>query len=76
MSNFRTCENCKENFDWEETEFDMSDGGILDLQEILDCSETTITKWEKQNPSIDLSAYFCWNCTSKIGDEIEKGEQR
>jgi hypothetical protein len=74
MSNFRTCENCKENFDWDCER--TGDEGILDLQEILDCSETTITKWEKQNPNIDLHGYFCWRCTSKIGDEIEKGEQR
>jgi len=73
MKDFRTCENCEQNFYWDCEGTGESDG-ILDLQEILDCSETKIIKWEKQNPKIDLSAYFCWTCTSKIGDEIELGE--
>ena len=74
IKQFRTCENCNQNFIWD-CEGTGETAGILDLREILDCSETRLIQWEKENPEIDLSAYFCWTCTSKIGDEIELEER-
>ena len=65
MQNLRTCENCNTNFS-------LDTQGILNLEEVLECSEHKIKQWESNNPNIDLSAYFCWDCTTKVGNEIEK----
>jgi hypothetical protein len=73
MSATRECQSCNRDFNWDIEGVGESDG-ILDLQEILECSESRIKEWEKQNPNIDLSAYFCWSCVSKVGDEIENVE--
>tara|TARA_R110002051_G_scaffold42049_1_gene86702 strand:+ start:202 stop:423 length:222 start_codon:yes stop_codon:yes gene_type:complete len=44
---------------------------ILDLEEILECSEQTTEQWESKNPNIDLYDWFCYPCAKKIGTETE-----
>ena len=72
MSATRECEFCNRDFYWDNGVGESH--GILDLQEILECSENRIKEWEKQNSNIDLSLYFCWSCVSKVGDEIENNK--
>jgi len=44
---------------------------MLDLAEILECSNKRIEQWQKSNPKIMLYDWFCHPCASKIGNEIE-----
>ena len=71
MSNLdvRNCEVCKTNFDWN-NELD----GCLDIEEILDCSDNQINKWQEQNKNIDLQSYFCSECADKTIQAIEENE--
>jgi len=62
---YRKCSVCKTEDDCENM--------IMDLQEILDCSEQRIQEWESNNPNIDLQSWFCWDCSTKVGTEIERG---
>ena len=45
---------------------------VMDLQEILDCSEERTREWETNNPNIDLQSWFCWDCCTTTSIEIEK----
>ena len=45
---------------------------IMDLREILECSEQRLNQWEKDNPNIDLLDWFCMSCCEKVGNEIEE----
>ena len=68
MGEYEKCEVCNEKVD-------LDYNGILNLQEILECSDNRVAEWEKENPNIDLYNYFCWECTEKIGREIENAKK-
>tara|TARA_R110001583_G_scaffold13637_1_gene58151 strand:- start:800 stop:1015 length:216 start_codon:yes stop_codon:yes gene_type:complete len=44
---------------------------MLDLTEILECSNKRLEQWQKSNPKIMLYDWFCDPCASKIGNQIE-----
>jgi len=69
MSNLdtRNCEVCETDFNWNDEL-----AGCLDIEEILDCSDTQINKWQEQNKNIDLQNYFCSKCTAKTINAIEE----
>jgi len=52
---YRDCNVCSESFNFYE------EYGLLDLEEILECSEKQKQKWQSNNPKIDLTSYFCSN---------------
>lgn len=45
---------------------------IMDIREILECSEQRITEWENNNKNISLYDWFCMLCCKKVGNEIEE----
>ncbi len=47
---------------------------ILDLEEILECSDQTTEQWKSKNPNIDLYDWFCYPCTEKFITEIEESD--
>ena len=65
MGEYEKCEVCNEKVD-------LDYNGILNLQEILECSEQRLNQWEKDNPNIDLLDWFCMSCCEKVGNEIEE----
>lgn len=64
MSEIRVCNVCGTKDEYENM--------IMDIEEILECSEQVITKWQSQNTNIDLYDWFCMSCCEKIGNEIER----
>ena len=44
---------------------------ILDLEEILECSDQTTEQWESKNSNIDLYDWFCYPCSKKFITKIE-----
>ena len=48
---------------------------LLDLAQILECSNERIEQWEDKNPNICLQDWFCSPCASKFIKEIEEQNQ-
>jgi len=71
MSNLdtRNCEVCETDFTWNDEL-----AGCLGIEEILDCSDTQINKWQEQNKNINLQSYFCSECADKTIKSIEESE--
>ena len=64
--NYRDCEICTKPFNiFHDAE------GLLDLQEILDCTDQKLAEWQNKNPDIDLTSYFCSNCATDTIKDIE-----
>ena len=62
---YRDCDVCGKSFN-------LFDGyGLLNLEEILDCTEERQHQWQKENPDIDLTSYFCGNCAGDTIEDIE-----
>ena len=64
IEEIRTCNVCKKKDEYENM--------IMDIREILECSEQRLNKWEKDNSNIDLLDWFCMSCAEKVGSEIEE----
>ena len=45
---------------------------IMDIREVLECSEQRITKWENKTNHICLYDWFCMSCCKKVGNGIEE----
>ena len=45
---------------------------IMDIREVLECSEQRITEWENKNKNICLYDWFCMSCCKKVGNGIEE----
>ena len=45
---------------------------ILDVEEILECSQQRIIEWENKNKNICLYDWFCMSCCGKVIKEIEE----
>jgi hypothetical protein len=63
MSEIRVCNVCGTKDEYENM--------IMNIEEILECSEQRITEWQSHNPKIDLEDWFCMSCCAKLGNEIE-----
>ena len=63
---YRDCNVCGESFN-----LYADDEGLLNLEEILDCTEERQHQWQKENPDIDLTGYFCINCAGDTIEDIE-----
>jgi len=61
---YRKCSVCNKQDEYENM--------IMDLREILDCSEQRIQEWESNNLNINLQSWFCFDCATTVGIEIEK----
>jgi len=59
----RECNVCNKQDEYENM--------IMDLGEILECSEQRIEEWQSNNPNICLTDWFCMSCCEKVGTEIE-----
>jgi|TARA_R100000426_G_scaffold14249_2_gene13669 hypothetical protein len=64
MSEIRVCNVCGTK--------DEHENMIMDIEQVLECSEQVITKWQSQNPNIDLYDWFCMPCCEKIGNKLEE----
>jgi hypothetical protein len=64
MIELRKCNVCGKKDEYENM--------IMDIREILECSEQRITEWENNNKNISLYDWFCMPCCKKIGNEIEE----
>ena len=62
---YRDCNVCSESFNL------YADEGLLNLEEILDCSEQQQQQWQSSNPRIDLTSYFCSDCAKHTIQQIE-----
>jgi len=62
---YRDCNLCGESFNL------YADEGLLNLEEILECSEKQQQQWQSNNPRIDLTGYFCSNCAEHTIQQIE-----
>ena len=62
---YRDCNVCSESFNL------YADEGLLNLEEILECSEQQQQQWQSNNPRIDLTSYFCSNCAEHTIKQIE-----
>ena len=62
---YRDCNVCSECFNL------YADEGLLNLEEILDCSEQQQQQWQSNNPRIDLTSYFCSDCAEHTIQQIE-----
>ena len=63
IEEIRTWHVCKKKDEYENM--------IMNIEEILECSEQRITEWQSHNPKIDLEDWFCMSCCAKLGNEIE-----
>jgi len=54
---------------------DKYENMIMNIEEILECSEQRIIEWQSQNQSINLQGWFCMPCCKKVGNEIEEVEK-
>ena len=69
-NNYRDCEVCTKPFNI------FHDGeGLLDLQEILDCSDQQLAEWQNKNPDTDLTGYFCSKCATDTIRDVEGPER-
>ena len=64
VEEIRTCNVCKKKDEYENM--------IMDIREILECSEQRLNQWEKATPNIDFLDWFCMSCCEKVGNEIEE----
>ena len=48
---------------------------VMEIRDILECSQETIEQWEDKNRNIDLYDWFCSPCASKFIKEIEEQSQ-
>tara|TARA_Y100000592_G_C5227723_1_gene202397 strand:+ start:225 stop:470 length:246 start_codon:yes stop_codon:yes gene_type:complete len=64
----RQCHVCEKSNNIYESESSM----ILNIEEILECSDERIEDWESKNKNISLMDWFCGNCASKFINEIEE----
>ena len=64
MSEIRVCNVCGTK--------DECKNMIMNIEEILECSEQRITEWQSHNLKIDLEDWFCMSCCEKLGNEIEE----
>ena len=62
---YRDCNVCSESFNL------YADEGLLNLEEILECSDQQQQQWQSNNPRIDLTSYFCSNCAEHTIQQIE-----
>lgn len=63
---YRDCNLCGHSFN-----LYADDEGLLNLEEILECSEQQQQQWQSNNPRIDLTSYFCSNCAEHTIQQIE-----
>ena len=63
---YRDCNLCSKSFN-----LYADDEGLLNLEEILECSEQQKQQWQSNNPRIDLTSYFCNNCAEHTIQQIE-----
>ena len=64
---YRKCNSCGITFDiYQDSE------GLLNLEEILECSEQQQKQWQQRNPKIDLLGYFCGCCADLTIKQIEE----
>ena len=63
MSDIRTCNVCNTK--------DKHENMIMNIKEVLECSEGIVAKWEADNTNINLCDWFCMSCCEKVGNEIE-----
>ena len=63
----RECNVCGKTFDY--------DNGMLNILEILECSDARIQEWQKKNPNIMLEDWFCMDCVNKHITQIETKER-
>jgi|TARA_Y100000114_G_C11652542_1_gene274984 hypothetical protein len=68
ISEIRVCNVCSTKDEYENM--------IMNIEEILECSEQRITEWQSQNPNIDLHDWFCISCCEKIGNKLEVSEEQ
>tara|TARA_R100000353_G_scaffold29898_1_gene24659 strand:+ start:1500 stop:1736 length:237 start_codon:yes stop_codon:yes gene_type:complete len=59
----RQCNVCGKIFDY--------NNGMLNILEILECSDERIEEWQEKNPNTMLDAWFCMDCATKYIREIE-----
>ena len=60
----RTCSVCNKK--------DKYENMIMDIREILECSEQRINEWYVDNTDIDLLDWFCMSCCKKVVNKIEE----
>jgi len=63
MSESRQCNHCSKNF--------HQDDGMLNILEILECSDQEVEQWQQYNSKTKLEDWFCMDCVSTIIPEIE-----
>jgi len=63
FENKRQCNVCDKIFNYE--------NGIMDIREILECSDKRLEEWQKKNSNIMLDDWFCMDCATKYIKEIE-----
>jgi hypothetical protein len=63
---YRDCNSCGITFNL------YQDEGLLNLEEILECSEQQQKQWQQINPKIDLTGYFCGCCADLTIEQIEE----
>tara|TARA_R100001086_G_scaffold1373_1_gene859 strand:+ start:42 stop:251 length:210 start_codon:yes stop_codon:yes gene_type:complete len=68
MSEIRACNVCNTKDEYENM--------IMDIREILECSEQRITEWENNNKNICLLDWFCDSCSTKVINEIEVNDEQ
>ena len=64
MNEIRVCNVCGAKDEYENM--------IMDVEEILECSEQRINEWENKNKNICLYDWFCMSCCEKVINEIEQ----
>ena len=64
MNEIRVCNVCGAEDEYENM--------IMDIEEILECSEQRITEWKNKNKNICTNDWFCISCCEKVGNEIEE----
>ena len=63
---YRDCNLCSKSFN-----LYADNEGLLNLEEILECSEQQQQQWQSNNPRIDLTSYFCSDCAEHTIQQIE-----
>ena len=53
---------------------DRPEDMIIEIRDILECSQETIEQWEDNNRNIDLYGWFCHSCATKHITEIEESD--
>ena len=47
---------------------------VMEIRDILECSQETIEQWEDNNRNVDLYGWFCHSCATKHITEIEESD--